>query len=297
MVSAGLLASLLGVCRVRSRFRLLPFVRPFVRPLRAPGGLAPRRARCPRSPLRPLAVRLCRRAPRAVLRPGRWLPVLLPLLGGPAGGGCVCPPLAGLRPPVGAVLAPPAAPPGPPRSLRRCARSCASLAGPVALVALFVRRSLRGRLLVSAPVGALACRPALFWGCVVPVSARLLSRVAGSAPWFLGLGVPPRRGRLACRPPARLASPAGRARAWLVAVRRSGPCAPRFSPAVLVASCPRCSARCSSRAVGPSSPWLLCPFCGCSAYLPAAAWSFSRAAGPDGGRLVTSAPARQLALF
>lgn len=124
----------------------------------------------------------------------------------------------------------------------------------------------------------------------MPVSSRLLSRVAGSGPWWLGLGVPPRRARLARRPPARLRFPFGHSIAWLLALRRSGPCAARFAPPVLVASCPSCSARSSTRAVGPSAAWLLCPFCGSCAFLPAAAWR------PAPARVV-AAPALQPPLF
>lgn len=130
------------------------------------------------------------------------------------------------------------------------------------------------------------------WGCLVSASScsYLVSRVAGRGPWWLGSAVPARRvaRRLGARPVASVAV----RRFWWRQVRRSGPCAPRFAPAVLVATCPSCGARVTSRAVGPSAFWSLCPWCGSSAFLPASAWRVS----PAGAR-GPAAPVLQLELF
>jgi len=116
---------------------------------------------------------------------------------------------------------PPARSPG--RPPRRCARSRAPLA--VLSAGCAARSPLPWR---SAKPSSFAARPVLRPGSLFSEVRRvcfapLALRVAGSSPWFLGLGVPPRRARLARRAPARLAFPAGRARAWLSVLRRAAP--------------------------------------------------------------------------
>jgi hypothetical protein len=159
------------------------------------------------------------------------------------------------------------------------ARSLAAVRWVVAARRAAARRSaaFRARCGRLAPVALAAFGPRPRW-------SRSLRPLFGRAAGFVALGGVVARPRPALVPaPVLPSGPLTSARPRLP--RR------RFAPAVLVASCPVCGARCSSRAVGASSCWLFCPWCGCSAAVPAAAWA------PASAPFAFVPPARQLELF
>ncbi len=208
---------------------------------------------------------------------------------------CFRPPVARRRvPPFRARLAPAAPPPGAPGPPRRRPGPPPPVPGPRAVGPVPGRRRSRRPLGPPAGWGPAVARP-LFWGCC---------RVSLFSPPAWSLAPPascPSPG-CACRPPragcARprpaWSPPAGRA--WSRLARRflaalaplpAGP----FAPARLVASCPVCGARCASRAVGPSSAWLLCPVCGACRLLAASRWL------PAAGPVPVALPPAQLSLL